>query len=89
LWCILTLVDIFLFQKSKNRKLEEDISYLRQLEGKVNDITDRNCDLEKSINSLNVLLQTCLEEVNAYYLQSENTLVHKTVQLLIYCKSFL
>lgn len=50
-------------EKSKNRKLEEDISYLRQLEGKVNDITDRNYDLEKSINSLNVLLQTCLEEI--------------------------
>lgn len=57
------LVDIFLFQKSKNKKLEEEMIYLKQLEGKVNDITDRNYNLEQSINSLNVVLQTCFEEV--------------------------
>lgn len=53
-------------KKTKNRRLEQEMENLKDLEGRVNDMTNKRYQLEQDISTLNNILIECRKELQEY-----------------------
>ncbi|XP_052059092.1 golgin-84-like isoform X2 [Mytilus californianus] len=53
-------------EKLRNKKLELEMKNLKDLEGKINDMTNKRYQLEQDISTLSKILLECREELQEY-----------------------